>query len=160
MQTPAPKRGEIVRQIGDALRAKLSLLGRLLSLEMGKILAEGIGEVQVVILFPPDNGVWCHHWVPMFLFPSSTSQHYTWNLCRRCLLLTHILFMSDRKSSTCVTMQLVWADSLMVPFCLLNVSKSSHRYFFWSAFWKYCSDLNIVLVVNHSILVSLESLNA
>jgi aldehyde dehydrogenase family 7 protein A1 len=57
LQTPAPKRGEIVRQIGDALRAKLSLLGRLLSLEMGKILAEGIGEVQVVILFPPDNGV-------------------------------------------------------------------------------------------------------
>ena len=46
-QMPAPKRGEIVRQIGDALRAKLQQLGRLVSLEMGKILAEGIGEVQV-----------------------------------------------------------------------------------------------------------------
>ncbi|KAE9453351.1 hypothetical protein C3L33_14732, partial [Rhododendron williamsianum] len=46
MQIPAPKRGEIVRQIGDALRAKLQQLGRLVSLEMGKILAEGIGEVQ------------------------------------------------------------------------------------------------------------------
>lgn len=46
---PAPKRGEIVRQIGDALRAKLQHLGRLVSLEMGKILAEGIGEVQVYI---------------------------------------------------------------------------------------------------------------
>jgi aldehyde dehydrogenase family 7 protein A1 len=46
-QVPAPKRGEIVRQIGDALRAKLDPLGRLVSLEMGKILAEGIGEVQV-----------------------------------------------------------------------------------------------------------------
>ncbi|KAL6226805.1 hypothetical protein ACLB2K_000765 [Fragaria x ananassa] len=46
---PAPKRGEIVRQIGDALRAKLDYLGRLVSLEMGKILAEGIGEVQEVI---------------------------------------------------------------------------------------------------------------
>ncbi|PRQ47033.1 Aldehyde dehydrogenase family 7 member A1 [Rosa chinensis] len=45
----APKRGDIVRQIGDALRAKLDYLGRLVSLEMGKILAEGIGEVQEVI---------------------------------------------------------------------------------------------------------------
>jgi aldehyde dehydrogenase family 7 member A1 len=32
---PAPKRGEIVRQIGDALRAKLQPLGQLVSLEMG-----------------------------------------------------------------------------------------------------------------------------
>ena len=49
-QVPAPKRGDIVRQIGDALRAKLQQLGRLVSLEMGKILAEGIGEVQVCLL--------------------------------------------------------------------------------------------------------------
>ncbi|XP_031399903.1 aldehyde dehydrogenase family 7 member B4 isoform X1 [Punica granatum] len=49
MQVPAPKRGEIVRQIGDALRAKLQQLGRLVSLEMGKILPEGIGEVQEII---------------------------------------------------------------------------------------------------------------
>jgi aldehyde dehydrogenase family 7 protein A1 len=46
---PAPKRGEIVRQIGDALRAKLDHLGRLVSLEMGKIVPEGIGEVQEII---------------------------------------------------------------------------------------------------------------
>ncbi|KHN12286.1 Aldehyde dehydrogenase family 7 member A1 [Glycine soja] len=46
---PAPKRGEIVRQIGEALRAKLDPLGRLVSLEMGKILPEGIGEVQEII---------------------------------------------------------------------------------------------------------------
>ncbi|KOM39951.1 hypothetical protein LR48_Vigan04g014900 [Vigna angularis] len=49
MTIPAPKRGEIVRQIGEALRAKLDPLGRLVSLEMGKILAEGIGEVQEII---------------------------------------------------------------------------------------------------------------
>ncbi|KAK7817028.1 aldehyde dehydrogenase family 7 member a1 [Quercus suber] len=49
MSIPAPKRGEIVRQIGDALRAKLEFLGRLVSLEMGKILPEGIGEVQEII---------------------------------------------------------------------------------------------------------------
>nr|KYP43711.1 Aldehyde dehydrogenase family 7 member A1 [Cajanus cajan] len=49
MTIPAPKRGEIVRQIGDALRAKLDPLGRLVALEMGKILPEGIGEVQEII---------------------------------------------------------------------------------------------------------------
>lgn len=43
---PAPKRGEIVRQIGAALREKLEPLGKLVSLEMGKIVPEGIGEVQ------------------------------------------------------------------------------------------------------------------
>ncbi|XP_054258538.1 alpha-aminoadipic semialdehyde dehydrogenase [Macrosteles quadrilineatus] len=46
VELPAPKRGEIVRQIGDALREKLVPLGKLVSLEMGKILPEGIGEVQ------------------------------------------------------------------------------------------------------------------
>jgi aldehyde dehydrogenase family 7 protein A1 len=47
--TPMPKRGEIVRQIGEAVRAKKEPLGRLVSLEMGKILAEGLGEVQEFI---------------------------------------------------------------------------------------------------------------
>jgi aldehyde dehydrogenase (NAD+) len=46
---PAPKRGEIVRQIGLALRTKCESLGELVSLEMGKIRAEGIGEVQEAI---------------------------------------------------------------------------------------------------------------
>lgn len=49
-QTPVSKRCEIVRQIGDALRAKLQLFGRLVSLEVGKILVEGIGEVQVCFI--------------------------------------------------------------------------------------------------------------
>ena len=46
---PAPKRGEIVREIGDELRAHKAGLGALVSLEMGKILAEGLGEVQEMI---------------------------------------------------------------------------------------------------------------
>ncbi|XP_037030436.1 putative aldehyde dehydrogenase family 7 member A1 homolog [Bradysia coprophila] len=41
-----PRRGEIVRQIGDELRKYLQPLGKLVSLEMGKILPEGVGEVQ------------------------------------------------------------------------------------------------------------------
>ena len=46
---PAPARGEIVRQIGEALREKKAALGQLVALEMGKILTEGEGEVQEMI---------------------------------------------------------------------------------------------------------------
>ncbi len=46
---PAPKRGEIVRQIGNALREKKDALGKLVSYEMGKSLQEGLGEVQEMI---------------------------------------------------------------------------------------------------------------
>jgi aldehyde dehydrogenase (NAD+) len=46
---PAPKRGEIVRQIGDKLRDNKKLLGQLVSYEMGKSLQEGMGEVQEMI---------------------------------------------------------------------------------------------------------------
>mmetsp|Transcript_13279 Transcript_13279/g.13077 ORF Transcript_13279/g.13077 Transcript_13279/m.13077 type:complete len:236 (-) Transcript_13279:867-1574(-) len=49
MNTPAPLRGEIVRQIGEALRHKKQALAQLVSLEMGKILTEGEGEVQEFI---------------------------------------------------------------------------------------------------------------
>ncbi|HVM88422.1 MAG TPA: aldehyde dehydrogenase family protein [Puia sp.] len=46
---PAPKRGEIVRQIGEALRKNKEPLGKLVSYEMGKSLQEGLGEVQEMI---------------------------------------------------------------------------------------------------------------
>ena len=46
---PAPKRGEIVRQYGEALRANKEALGSLVSYEMGKSLQEGYGEVQEMI---------------------------------------------------------------------------------------------------------------
>ncbi|HSZ24666.1 MAG TPA: aldehyde dehydrogenase family protein [Cytophagaceae bacterium] len=48
-QIPAPKRGEIVRQIGEQLRLHKETLGHLVSCEMGKILQEGLGEVQEMI---------------------------------------------------------------------------------------------------------------
>src|SRR5579872_2359352 len=46
---PAPRRGEVVRQIGMELRKKKQALGRLVSYEMGKSLQEGYGEVQEMI---------------------------------------------------------------------------------------------------------------
>lgn len=120
-EIPAPKRGEIVRQIGSALRQKLKPLGKLVSLEMGntwnmflrkqynqlfiilgKILGEGIGEVQEYIdicdyavgmsrmfngsIFPSErpNHVMLEQWNPLglvgiisaFNFPVAV---YGWN---------------------------------------------------------------------------------
>lgn len=46
---PAPKRGEIIRQMGDALRKNKDALGSLVSIEMGKSKQEGDGEVQEMI---------------------------------------------------------------------------------------------------------------
>jgi aldehyde dehydrogenase (NAD+) len=48
-ELPAPQRGEIVRQLGEAFRREKAALGRLVSQETGKILSEGLGEVQEVI---------------------------------------------------------------------------------------------------------------
>ena len=48
-QLPAPKRGLVVRDLGIALREQAEPLGELVALEMGKIRAEGIGEVQEMV---------------------------------------------------------------------------------------------------------------
>ena len=46
---PAPKRGELVRLLGEELRTHKADLGRLVSIEVGKIPSEGLGEVQEMI---------------------------------------------------------------------------------------------------------------
>ncbi|MCA1456958.1 aldehyde dehydrogenase family protein [Bradyrhizobium sp. BRP22] len=46
---PAPRRGELVRLLGEELRGSKELLGRLVTIEAGKILSEGLGEVQEMI---------------------------------------------------------------------------------------------------------------
>lgn len=46
---PAPRRGEFVRQLGEELRAHKDELGRLVSIEVGKVISEGVGEVQEMI---------------------------------------------------------------------------------------------------------------
>jgi len=48
-EVPAPRRGELVRLLGEELRAHKAELGRLVSIEAGKILSEGLGEVQEMI---------------------------------------------------------------------------------------------------------------
>jgi aldehyde dehydrogenase (NAD+) len=46
---PAPRRGELVRVLGEELRAEIETLGRLVTIETGKLLSEGYGEVQEMI---------------------------------------------------------------------------------------------------------------
>ena len=46
---PAPRRGELVRLLGEELRAQKDDLGALVTLEAGKIVSEGLGEVQEMI---------------------------------------------------------------------------------------------------------------
>jgi len=46
---PAPQRGQYVRRLGDALRERIEPLGALVTLEMGKIFREGVGEVQEMV---------------------------------------------------------------------------------------------------------------
>jgi len=48
-EVPAPRRGELVRLLGEELRANKDPLGRLVAMEAGKILQEGLGEVQEMI---------------------------------------------------------------------------------------------------------------
>jgi aldehyde dehydrogenase (NAD+) len=48
-KVPAPKRGELVRLLGEELRAAKTALGRLVTMETGKIVSEGLGEVQEMI---------------------------------------------------------------------------------------------------------------
>jgi aldehyde dehydrogenase (NAD+) len=48
-QRPAPKRGELIRRLGELLRENKQALGELVSLEVGKIRSEGLGEVQEMI---------------------------------------------------------------------------------------------------------------
>ena len=46
---PAPRRGELVRLLGEELRGEIETLGRLVTIETGKLLSEGLGEVQEMI---------------------------------------------------------------------------------------------------------------
>ena len=48
-ELPAPRRGELIRLFGDELRSHKAALGRLVSIEAGKILQEGTGEVQEMV---------------------------------------------------------------------------------------------------------------
>ncbi|XP_046559067.1 alpha-aminoadipic semialdehyde dehydrogenase-like [Haliotis rubra] len=71
---PGPKRGEIVRQIGEAFHKNINLLGKLLAMEMGKIVPEGVGEVQEYIDIA-DYAVGLSRMFAGHVFPSERPGH-------------------------------------------------------------------------------------
>jgi len=96
MLTPAPKRGEIVRQIGIKLRDFQDELGSLVSLEMGKIKAEGLGEVQEYIDMC-DLAVGMSRQIPGQVLPSERQDHAlleVWNPLGKIGIITAFNFPS------------------------------------------------------------------
>jgi aldehyde dehydrogenase family 7 protein A1 len=91
---PGPQRGEIVRQIGEELRKKKEALGLLLSLEMGKIKSEGLGEVQEYIDIC-DMAVGMSRTIDGKVFPSERPGHWmmeVWNPIGICGVITAFNF--------------------------------------------------------------------
>lgn len=73
-EAPAPVRGQVVRAIGDEFRRLKEPLGKLVSLEVGKILQEGLGEVQETIDIA-DFAVGLSRQLPGMVMPSERPQH-------------------------------------------------------------------------------------
>jgi len=93
-KTPAPIRGEVVRKIGEALRAKKVALGRVLSLEMGKIKSEGEGEVQEYI-DTCDMAAGMSRTIDGKVLPSERADHWmmeVWNPIGICGVITAFNF--------------------------------------------------------------------
>ena len=74
MLTPAPQRGELIRQIGLKLRDHKEDLGAVISLEMGKIKSEGLGEVQEYIDMA-DLAAGMSRQIPGQVLPSERPEH-------------------------------------------------------------------------------------
>jgi aldehyde dehydrogenase (NAD+) len=71
---PAPVRGQVVRAIGDEFRRHKAALGELVSLEVGKIRAEGEGEIQEIVDIA-DFAVGLSRQLPGSVFPSERARH-------------------------------------------------------------------------------------
>jgi aldehyde dehydrogenase family 7 protein A1 len=94
---PMPKRGEVVRLIGEGLREKKGALGALVSLEMGKILSEGEGEVQEAIdICDYTAGISRYAGMGGSIIPSERADHFMmerWNpLKQHCGIVTAFNF--------------------------------------------------------------------
>ncbi|XP_054168863.1 putative aldehyde dehydrogenase family 7 member A1 homolog [Oppia nitens] len=127
---PAPRRGEIVRQIGDALRQKKSDLGRLVSLEMGKILSEGEGEVQEYIDIC-DYAVGLSRMIGGQVLPSERPDHAlieNWNPLGCIGIITAFNFpvavygWNNALALVCGN-TMVWKSAPTTPLCSIAVTK-------------------------------------
>ena len=147
---PAPKRGDIVRQIGNKLREYKEPLGKLVSYEMGKILQEGLGEVQemidvcdyalglsrqlygqTIVSERPDHRMY-EQWHPLGLVGIITAFNFpvavwSWNAILACICGDVCIWKPSEKTPVCsVAVQYIIAEVLKennLPegiFCLVN----------------------------------------
>jgi len=127
---PAPQRGDIVRQIGNALREKKSDLGKLVSLEMGKILSEGEGEVQEYIDIC-DYAVGLSRMLEGKVLPSERRGHVlmeNWNPLGSIGIITAFNFpvavfgWNNAIALVCGN-TMVWKSATTTPLCSIAVTK-------------------------------------
>ena len=129
-QVPAPRRGELVRLLGEALRAQKEDLGRLVTLECGKILQEGLGEVQEMIDIC-DFAVGLSRQLYGLTIASERPGHAmreTWHPMGVCGVITSFNFpVAPWAWNTALALvcgdPVIWKPSEKTPLCALAVEK-------------------------------------
>eukprot|EP01117_Protostelium_nocturnum_P014614 TRINITY_DN557_c0_g1_i1.p1 TRINITY_DN557_c0_g1~~TRINITY_DN557_c0_g1_i1.p1 ORF type:complete len:514 (+),score=227.72 TRINITY_DN557_c0_g1_i1:121-1662(+) len=132
--TPMPKRGEVVRQIGEELRKFIDPLGKLISLEMGKIAAEGKGEVQEFVDVA-DMAVGLSRTIGGQVLPSERPEHFmleNWNPLGMIGVITAFNFpMAVCGWNTCISMVCgntqIWKGATTTSLCSIAITKIVHR---------------------------------
>lgn len=131
---PTPKRGEIVRQMREELDAHKQALGRLVSIEMGKILAEGVGEVQEYIDIC-DYALGLSRQIGGSVVPSEREGHFmkeVWNPLGTVGVISAFNFpvavygWNSAISLVCGN-PVVWKPAPTTPLCSLAVTKILQR---------------------------------
>ncbi len=131
---PAPKRGEVVRQLGLELRRNKEALGRLVTLEMGKILSEGLGEVQEMIDMC-DLAVGMSRQLYGLTMPSERSEHRMaeqWHPFGPVGIITAFNFpvavwsWNATLAAICGD-SMIWKPSEKTPLCALAVTRIAQR---------------------------------
>ena len=129
-EVPAPKRGEYVRRIGNAFRDHKEALGRLVSLEAGKILQEGLGEAQECIDIA-DFAVGLSRQLYGLTIASERPQHHmreTWHPLGTVGVITAFNFpiavwaWNSMLALVCGD-SCIWKPSLKTPLCAIAMTK-------------------------------------
>jgi aldehyde dehydrogenase (NAD+) len=133
-RVPAPQRGEIVRRIGHVLREHKSELGELISLEVGKVRAEGVGEVQECIDIA-DFAVGLSRQLYGLTIHSERPQHRLyeqWHPLGTIGIITAFNFpiavwaWNAMLAAVCGD-TMIWKPSLHAPLCAIAVTKIIHQ---------------------------------
>jgi aldehyde dehydrogenase (NAD+) len=131
---PAPRRGEFVRLLGEHLRRAKPQLGRLISIEVGKSLSEGLGEVQETIDIC-DYAVGLSRQLHGYTIASERPEHRmmeTWHPLGACGVITAFNFPLGVWSWNAALIfvcgnSMVWKPSEKTPLCSLAVQALTQR---------------------------------